>query len=452
MFLQGYMCCKRNRNCFNGYRGTPQPSSEMVYASFRIQISMATVTSVMTPIIMHGHSSVRYPTAVMPCISTALRYLCQKPSSISRTVIHSSSQTMWLESKDRMDEYTATLRGHVKAKGRVSDLYLERIDKELKTLQVWKEDDEHARYVESSMESYSSAQHDCGAQLDRRIASFLKAGKYAKRVDAGAPVYLSIVLEYLAPEHGAKASMDPRQTRSIMTPAEDEELVAAFETCIITSVPMVLTSAIELGIIDLLAREEAPRTIDRMLRLLASFSYLSCTLDGDQRLYSIGPKGKYFVSSEAGSFAPLLRFLQHKTVINGWYGLQEAVKNGGSPFQNANQMSIFDCAVKDPAFSALLNNGMKGPTPLFMNKILESYRGFEGAKMVVDVGGGIGESLQLILNKFPNLRGTNYDLPHVVKDAPTHPRMEHVGGDLSKSIPKADILFIKVIFKFFPPS
>lgn len=109
MFLRGYMCCKRNRDCFNGYRGTPQPSSEMVYASFRIQISMATVTSVMTPIIMHGHSSVRYPTAVMPCISTALCYLCQKPSSISRTVIHSSSQTMWLESKDRMDEYTATL-------------------------------------------------------------------------------------------------------------------------------------------------------------------------------------------------------------------------------------------------------------------------------------------------------------------------------------------------------
>lgn len=63
---------------------------------------------------------------------------------------------------------TCSVRGHVKAKGRVSDLYLERIDKELKTLQVWKEDDEHAWYVESSMESYSSAQHDCGAQLDRR--------------------------------------------------------------------------------------------------------------------------------------------------------------------------------------------------------------------------------------------------------------------------------------------
>ena len=33
-----------------------------------------------------------------------------------------------------------------------------------------------------------------------RIARFLKAGKYAERVGAGAPVYLSALLEYLAAE------------------------------------------------------------------------------------------------------------------------------------------------------------------------------------------------------------------------------------------------------------
>lgn len=36
-----------------------------------------------------------------------------------------------------------------------------------------------------------------------RIARFLKAGKYAERVGAGAPVYLSAVLEYLAAEVSA---------------------------------------------------------------------------------------------------------------------------------------------------------------------------------------------------------------------------------------------------------
>ncbi|KAL3750298.1 hypothetical protein ACJRO7_011314 [Eucalyptus globulus] len=188
---------------------------------------------------------------------------------------------------------------------------------------------------------------------------------------------------------------------------------------------MVQTSAVELGIIDLLAREGRASA---WLLPSQSFAYLLCTLHGDQSLHGHGPKSKYFVSSEAG-FTPLLRFLQHKTVIG------QTVKNGGSPVQNANVMSIFKCAVKDPAFSTLLNNGMKAPTSLYMNKLLESYRGFEGAKTVADVGGGVGECLRLILDKFPNLG-----------------RMEHVGGDLSKSIPKADILFMNDCYDALPPN
>uniref|UniRef100_M1DLL6 Histone H2A n=1 Tax=Solanum tuberosum TaxID=4113 RepID=M1DLL6_SOLTU len=36
------------------------------------------------------------------------------------------------------------------------------------------------------------------------IARFLKVGKYAKRVSAGAPIFLAVVLEYLAVERGMK--------------------------------------------------------------------------------------------------------------------------------------------------------------------------------------------------------------------------------------------------------
>lgn len=46
-----------------------------------------------------------------------------------------------------------------------------------------------------------SRSHKAGLQFPvGRIARFLKAGKYADRVGAGAPVYLSAVLEYLAAE------------------------------------------------------------------------------------------------------------------------------------------------------------------------------------------------------------------------------------------------------------
>lgn len=46
-----------------------------------------------------------------------------------------------------------------------------------------------------------SRSHKAGLQFPvGRIARFLKSGKYAERVGAGAPVYLSAVLEYLAAE------------------------------------------------------------------------------------------------------------------------------------------------------------------------------------------------------------------------------------------------------------
>ncbi|KAL6972196.1 nicotinamide N-methyltransferase [Sarracenia purpurea var. burkii] len=88
---------------------------------------------------------------------------------------------------------------------------------------------------------------------------------------------------------------------------------------------------------------------------------------------------------------------------------------------------------------------MSNHSTITMKKILETYQGFEGLTTLVDVGGGTGATLNIIRSKYPSIRGINFDLPHVIEDAPSYQGVEHVGGDMFVSVPKADAIFMKWI-------
>ncbi|XP_011097031.1 caffeic acid 3-O-methyltransferase 1-like [Sesamum indicum] len=252
---------------------------------------------------------------------------------------------------------------------------------------------------------------------------------------------------------------------------EEEAFLFALELASASVLPMVLKFAIELDLLELIKKAgpgasvspsqlaaqlqtenpQAATMIDRMLRLLAAYSVLRCSLKplpdgGVERLYSLAPVCKFLTRNEDGvSLAPLALLVQDKVSMEPLYHLKDTVLEGGIPFNRAYGMSAFEYAATDPRFSKIFNRAMYEQSTIIMKQILEKYEGFEGVKSLVDVGGGIGASLKMILSKYPAIKGINFDLPHVIRNAPSFPGVEHIGGDMFVSVPKADAIFMKWI-------
>ncbi|KAG6435011.1 hypothetical protein SASPL_106659 [Salvia splendens] len=255
---------------------------------------------------------------------------------------------------------------------------------------------------------------------------------------------------------------------------EEENFLFAMQLASASVLPMVLKAAIELDLLELIKRAgagafvspadlaaqlpgggaanaAAPVMLDRILRLLASYAVLECRLEtlenGDVgRRYGLAPVCKFLTKNDDGvSMAPLALMNQDKVLMESWYHLKDAVVDGGIPFNKAYGMTAFEYHGTDPRFNTIFNQGMSNHSTITMKKILETYNGFDGVKTVVDVGGGTGATLNMILSKYPSIKGINFDLPHVIEDAPSYPGMcvEHVGGDMFVSVPKGDAIFMK---------
>ncbi|XP_074284530.1 caffeic acid 3-O-methyltransferase-like [Silene latifolia] len=240
-----------------------------------------------------------------------------------------------------------------------------------------------------------------------------------------------------------------------------------------TVVPMVLNAVIELDVLEIIKRAgpgafltpaqivthltttnpEAGTMLDRMLRLLASYSIVSCstrTMLGSnervERCYGLTPVCQFLTKDDDGvTLGAIGLVMQDKVIMESWYHLKDAVLNGGSPFQKAYNMSAFEYFGMDSRFNRIFNNGMANHSIITLKKIIENYRGFERISTLVDIGGGNGATLDMIISKYPNVRGINLDLPHVLATAPAYHGVEHVPGDMFVSIPKGDAMFMKWI-------
>ena len=127
---------------------------------------------------------------------------------------------------------------------------------------------------------------------------------------------------------------------------EEKSFSCAMQLSTSIVLPMVLHSAIKLGVFDILTKAgpgaklspsqivaqmpaknpDAAMMLDRILKLLVSHSVLGCTAAADedfgsfQRLYNLTPVSEYFVTNEDGvSLGPYMALVQDQVFIKSWF-------------------------------------------------------------------------------------------------------------------------------------
>lgn len=98
----------------------------------------------------------------------------------------------------------------------------------------------------------------------------------------------------------------------------------------------------------------------------------------------------------------------------------EAILEGGIPFNKMYGVHAFDYPGLDPRFNQVFNAAMFSYTTIITKKLLDKYKGFEGINTLVDVGGGLGHTLHAITSMYPSIKAINFDLPHVISNAQSY--------------------------------
>jgi O-methyltransferase domain/Dimerisation domain len=217
-----------------------------------------------------------------------------------------------------------------------------------------------------------------------------------------------------------------------------------------------LFAANDLGLFEKLA--DRPLTLDelakdlsippRTARITADAMVALGFLEKQDDRYRNSSVSQTFLSGKApADLRPFLRFWNHISYPQ-WQNLEEALRTnrgvGGDVDLDSEQQRIFSEGV------AAINAGPAHAMP-------EKYD-FTRHRKVLDLGGGVGEFLVPILDRFPQLEGTLFELPpvtEVAKDAlaanPVGSRINIVAGDLFEdAIPEDhDALILAHVVHYF---
>jgi hypothetical protein len=221
--------------------------------------------------------------------------------------------------------------------------------------------------------------------------------------------------------------------------------------------------AAKLKLADLL--KDGPRTADelaatagvqaralyRVLRALASVGVFAETKDGRFKLTPLAATLKTGVPGSMRAFALMIIDKYH---WDTWERLLDGVITSDIVFNKVHRMPFFEYLERHPEDLALFGESMTSLSGAENPAVATAYN-FSRIGTLIDVGGGHGSLLAIILKANPKLKGLLYDQPSVIAEASKDRhvtakgivnRCKLEGGDFFESVPKgADAYIMKYI-------
>ena len=189
-------------------------------------------------------------------------------------------------------------------------------------------------------------------------------------------------------------------------------------------------------------------SVYRLMRALCTVGAFR-TVGGDK--FSVTEVGKPLQTGILGSLRAMVITLG-EVHYAAWAHLLQSIKTGKAAFPQAFGAEMFDYLVRDADAGQAFNRAMSDYSALSACAILLSYN-FSGIQSIVDVGGGCGKLLMSILQMYPAVRGTLFDMPPVIEAArktldtdPCRERCTLTPGSFLDGVPQgADIYLLSSV-------
>jgi hypothetical protein len=154
-----------------------------------------------------------------------------------------------------------------------------------------------------------------------------------------------------------------------------------------------------------------------LYRLMRTLSSLGLFTEDPTHCFSLTPMGKALKTGTADSVRTSVLTLAGDIFTRAHEQLLYSVRTGKSGFEKVFDAPLFEWLAKHPTEAAMFNETMVGIHGAEPAAVAAAYD-FSDFNTITDVGGSTGNMLTTILRRYPKPRGTLFDLPHVVRNAP----------------------------------